>query len=281
MVIMTNIERVRRLFASGTLRGATNADILRITGISPHQQVYQLTQKLVDEGFLRFERRGREKVFSLADPPGVVENGNTVVAEATRSPIERKDHYSEDDIRNLMMEILYQRIGKNGSWQGQGKNAAFALNEHLAKGKCTAEKALDYHLPTGDTLSHRSDILIEHAHDPQRERADVKYISIEIKHRSAVTDQFKCRAFDMLHLNQTYGPRLQGVMVFVRANRGISFAQARKICYPFDHFFGIEFGLISLSETWNGLARTVSSILQTSPWLKEGYRRGPGPLTGR
>jgi hypothetical protein len=63
---MTNIEKVRSLFLNKTLNALTNSDISRITGITPHQQVFQITQKLVNEGLLRIKWRNNEKVFYLA-----------------------------------------------------------------------------------------------------------------------------------------------------------------------------------------------------------------------
>jgi len=53
------------------------------------------------------------------------------------------------------------------------------------------EGALEYILPNAKALSHKSDILIEYMQ---------KKVSIEVKYKSAVTDQFKCRSYDMFHL---------------------------------------------------------------------------------
>ncbi|MDR0551769.1 MAG: hypothetical protein LBG72_07095 [Spirochaetaceae bacterium] len=93
------------------------------------------------------------------------------------------------------------------------------------------EGSLDYTLPNDKTLSHKSDILIC--------RTDKRYVSIEVKYRSAVTDQFKCRSFDMLHLKQKYGANILGVLIFLKSTgKGISVEQARDISYPFDVFWG-------------------------------------------
>lgn len=63
---MTNVDRIRNLFLSGRVVEATNAEIGRLTGIKSHQQVYQITAKLVRSGFLAYRKRGRAKVFYLA-----------------------------------------------------------------------------------------------------------------------------------------------------------------------------------------------------------------------
>ena len=63
---MTNVDRVRNLFLSGRVVEATNAEIGRLTGIKPHQQVYQITDNLTKRGFLAYKKRGRAKVFFLA-----------------------------------------------------------------------------------------------------------------------------------------------------------------------------------------------------------------------
>lgn len=69
---MSNIDKVRQLFRAGILEGATNADILRRTGIKPHQQVFNITKKLEDEGLIRSKKLGREKVFYLTGSSDVL-----------------------------------------------------------------------------------------------------------------------------------------------------------------------------------------------------------------
>lgn len=66
----TNIQKIRLLFLEGKLDCATNSEILRLSSIKPHQQVFQITKRLEAEGFLRSERRGREKLFYLSNSMG-------------------------------------------------------------------------------------------------------------------------------------------------------------------------------------------------------------------
>ncbi len=138
---------------------------------------------------------------------------------------------TEDKIRDEVMKALFDNFGEQGTWEGDGKSARFRLKSEFGNVECGAERSLNYKLSEGETLRHASDILIT---DTSKER----YISIEIKHKSAVTDQFKCRSYDMIHMKNTYGSKLLGIMLFVKTTQGISIEQARKICYPFDNFLG-------------------------------------------
>jgi len=162
---------------------------------------------------------------------------------------------TEDEIRDLLMLILYHRIGKPGSWDGDGKTASFELKDEFKGYKCFAERSLSYVLPTGIKMTHTSDILIG---SEEKKR----YISIEIKHRSAVTDQFKCRSYDIIHLKNTYGNNLLGIMIYVKSNTGISVEHAKSICYPFDHFFSIPSELKNTPTTWDELISIVERFLR-------------------
>jgi len=96
---MTNTERVRQYFIRAQPGGATIRDIQGATGVAPYAQVYQITQRLVDEGFLRFERRGRGrgggKIFSpsetlppTAAPKAAVPSGRPPPGQGRRGPTE-------------------------------------------------------------------------------------------------------------------------------------------------------------------------------------------------
>ena len=94
-----------------------------------------------------------------------------------------------------------------------------------------SEGAVRYGLPSGRCLSHASDILVT------RPGSD-KQVSIEIKYRSAVTDQFKARAYDAAHMKRTHGDKILTVLLFAKSNTGISIDHARAISYEFDCFYG-------------------------------------------
>jgi hypothetical protein len=69
----------------------------------------------------------------------------------------------------------------------------------------------------------------------------------------------------MLHLKQTLGAKLCGVMVYVHVSgtpNTISIDRARAICYPFDHFLGIDTHDYTNLQTWlPPIAQAVESIL--------------------
>ncbi len=63
MAALTARERVLNHLRLIAPDGATNADILRATGIKHHPAVYQITQQLVAQGLVRSERPGNEWTF--------------------------------------------------------------------------------------------------------------------------------------------------------------------------------------------------------------------------
>lgn len=169
---------------------------------------------------------------------------------------------SEDGIRDLVMELLYDRHGVKGSWSGRDKTSQFKIDTNKSRGECYAEKSLDYKLPNDTTLSHKSDILFSITPKSLADNLQTKYISIEIKHLSSVTDQFKSRSFDILHLKNTYGSRIYGIMIYVWAHKGLTIPQAKKICYIFDFFFGIEASSIDRPHVWDDLVKVIENHLQ-------------------
>jgi hypothetical protein len=95
---------------------------------------------------------------------------------------------SEGLVRDILIKVLAERLGEPGTIRGEGTSASFTLKAPLG-GTCRAEGALDYTLPDGLTVSHKSDIQIE--------LGSRRYFALELKHLSAVPDQFKARSYDM------------------------------------------------------------------------------------
>jgi len=162
---------------------------------------------------------------------------------------------TEDKLRNEVMKTLFYNLGEKGTWEGEGSLARFKLKNNFGNVECCAEMPLNYELPNGGILSHKSDILLT---DNLKER----YVSIEIKHKSAVTDQFKCRSYDMIHMKDTYGSKLLGIMIFVKATQGVSIEQAQKICHPFDSFFGFPSASRDNPNVWDELIAVIEDFLQ-------------------
>ncbi len=68
---MTNTEKIKQVFISGAVKEATNAELMRLTGVQPHAQVFQITDKLVKKGFLKYALKGKEKVFYMSQQRGM------------------------------------------------------------------------------------------------------------------------------------------------------------------------------------------------------------------
>ena len=117
---------------------------------------------------------------------------------------------SESELRDLLIALLAPK---------------------LPEIRLESEGSVQYSLPSGRTMSHASDILATKA-------GSAKRVSIEIKYRSAVTDQFKARAYDAAHMKRTHGDSILTVLVFAKSDTGISIDRARDIGYEFDRFYG-------------------------------------------
>ena len=163
---------------------------------------------------------------------------------------------SESKVRDFLLQILYYNLGEKETWRTTETTRSFKVDSKYGDLECVSEGSLRYTLPPGNAISHKSDILI-------KDKKEGHYISIEIKHRSAVTDQFKCRSYDILHLKQSY-PKLYGIMVYVKSDKGISPRHAKSICYPFDHFFSIPESEIYNPKKWEPLLSRIREQLAGS-----------------
>ncbi len=105
--------------------------------------------------------------------------------------------YSEQEVRNDLFRTLHADLSRVGSSPLEERVTRFTLAPHLGQGECVIEGSLSYSLLSGATLPHKSDILIS--------LSTGMHLSLELKFLSAVTDQFKTRSYDMLHLKRTYG----------------------------------------------------------------------------
>lgn len=144
-------------------------------------------------------------------------------------PREETEHF----VRDRCFRELLQRFGRPDTFRKRGDTATFDLREPYAPGECETEGKLFYTLPSGSKVSHKNDILLS--------RDSKQFFAIECKFLSAVSDQFKSRAYDMLQLKREMGDEVIGIMVYVhRPGSGISLEAAKAFCYPFDHFLGFH-----------------------------------------
>jgi len=112
---------------------------------------------------------------------------------------------SEDLIRSGCFQEWFNRLGRPDSLSGTGKDARFELREPYGPGDCRVEGKLSYTLPSAEKMFHTNDILLS--------RGSNQFFAVECKFLSAVSDQFKARAFDMLQIKRTLGEQVIGIML--------------------------------------------------------------------
>lgn len=156
---------------------------------------------------------------------------------------------SEDKIVRKIMMLFHDFAQEKGPIKNREGPLWFDLSASGRKYRCQMEGEVIYDIPNGNTLTHRSDIMIvsaERMTEPYILNPSNKFVSIEVKHKSSVTDQFKSRSYDMFHMRSTY-PKCLGVMMYVR-EKNITADQAKKICYPFHHFFSCPTSELSIEK---------------------------------
>ena len=134
---MKNIERIRALFLSGHVTEATNSEIVKITGIKPHQQVYQLTARLVESGFLAYAKRGREKVFFLARSQNDDQHDVVSAKDFTQPPdssmyvnVHEMATVSDTSTTTDIGELLRVGFEEVGAWLLEGDTIKCQLPKH-------------------------------------------------------------------------------------------------------------------------------------------------------
>lgn len=130
------------------------------------------------------ERVEGELDYNLEDLPG---SGST----KPERPASKND--TERLLRDLIMRALAERVADQGTQSSQ----RLTIKASFGGGTCVVEGALEYSLPDGRKLSHKTDILLTVAQG--------RRIAVELKFLSTVSDQFKARAYDMRHIKQTHG----------------------------------------------------------------------------
>jgi len=115
--------------------------------------------------------------------------------------------YSEIIITEKIMKYFYSIADNSEAFSGSGKNIKFNFFISGIKYTCQTEKALEYRLPNNYMVLHNADIIIirnENNADQYVLNPSHKFVSIEIKHKSDVTDAFKSRSYDMMHLRKEH-----------------------------------------------------------------------------
>jgi hypothetical protein len=162
-----------------------------------------------------------------------VKEPSPVIQQSKKSELELPA--AENDLRDIILAKLR------------------SLLDHQMNLQLTAEGRLGYQLPDGFTIYHASDILVTGNLG--------KSVSIELKYRSAVTDQFKCRSYDAIHMKKELGGNVLCIMIYVKSNTGISIKQAERICYPFDWFYGIPVDDFDRTDAWIEISGRISEFM--------------------
>lgn len=149
--------------------------------------------------------------------------------------------YSEDPLTEKIMRYFYNIAEDSESFLVNHNNVEFDFFISKIKFRCQTKKGLVYRLPNGYIITHEADIVItrnENLTDAYVMNPDHRFVSIEIKHKSSVTDAFKSRSYDMLHLRKEY-PLCLGIMMYIR-ERNLTIETAKQYCYPYQKFFGCK-----------------------------------------
>jgi hypothetical protein len=99
---MTNSEKVYRFLSSIAPKSASNSEIRARTGVSPHQQVFQITQSLMRIGKIIGRQRGREWGYWVDDPE------LTVVDPARSTP-----HPTEASKTHNIPSTYFERVARD------------------------------------------------------------------------------------------------------------------------------------------------------------------------
>jgi len=127
---MKNIDIVRQLFLRGDIIKTSNSQIGKITGIQPHQQVYQLTNTLLKEGFLQCSEHGREKIFYLNDTNSSKINADLITSQSDdHSKTTDNSHVSTKEYK-MLIDVGFENVGH---WKLINDNIDFQISKC---GKC-------------------------------------------------------------------------------------------------------------------------------------------------
>ena len=169
---------------------------------------------------------------------------------------------SEEKIVEKIISLFHELAEDRGIIKSFHHGWKFDFEISGKKYMCQTEREVFYRLPNEKTLTHKSDIMITNSEsfvEPYVLNPAHRFVSIEVKHKSSVTDQFKSRSYDMLHMRTTY-PNCLGIMMYIRIGN-ITPEQAKKICYPFHHFFSCSPNELSIEKV-SPLFREIISFLK-------------------
>lgn len=113
---MTNREKVLSLLQSVSPKSLTNSEISTRTGITPHQQVFQITQELIENEHIKSSRDGHEWNFYVADRTPAIPS-----SAAAPSFVQNADGLRRSSIKFL--ELENGNANEQKFFKGRIKNA--------------------------------------------------------------------------------------------------------------------------------------------------------------
>lgn len=106
---MGHREEIMGFLSKIAPRAASNADIVSHTNIKPHQQVFQITKRLMDEGLISGRRVGREWRFSGGTTSTTVSNKKAPIQSENKRPTEQK--LTPSEFEQLCGEVMSKELG--------------------------------------------------------------------------------------------------------------------------------------------------------------------------
>jgi hypothetical protein len=251
----------------------------RRSGVSTHISSYAVASVKANPGKYRYLTvlgRGLYRVYRVGDPthPSKVDAPlqpdrddlpedyrylfeDTATIKGTPSPesaapsgqrqVPSTELITEEDVEKLVLERLADAFNGPG---GQMRTRIL-----LGGKEFIVERQGKVSYRVGNTrIAHKNDLLISDMEGKPR-------VGIEVVFRSAVTDHFKTRSYDVTHMKQEV-PDLKGLLVYVKSNTGINPELAREISYAFDFFFSIREAQAGDVEAWKPFLRTIAKWLE-------------------
>lgn len=106
----TNANRVLFFLQSISPREATNSDIRGHTGVKPHQQIFQITQRLMKEGTIKGRQLGNEWYFWTETKRAASQREEPRIP-SNKTVKERRGSLSPSEFEGLVRKVLGQHYG--------------------------------------------------------------------------------------------------------------------------------------------------------------------------
>ena len=107
----TNLDRVLAYLRSIAPLGATNAEISKATGITPHQQVFMKTQELKEDGLIQGRQQGRTWTFYAGK--ATLQQSKSPEKSLARKQLPQSGKLSPSGFEALSQRVMSRHFGKH------------------------------------------------------------------------------------------------------------------------------------------------------------------------